>query len=845
MVYIRPLRKSRRKRRPRNNHKVNTSHKLNKKLVGGLEMPSPSPRMSFNKLTPPLSSMTKSSSTLLQAPVELTDFEKKENEKKLDEEVKENTVPDADLEILKQFKVMDCKQIREYIDKTKFTEEEKIKFIKQHMNSSNMLRDYVKKHKMSTDEIQLAVESGKFILNTLTDKMMEMKDFVFSQEAEIQKDPDCQVLSEMVDSYEKEQLRKTKKSVNKKSASAKKKSATPRNKWSAAKRRVKKLGNAALGKVANVGNAAYNAVTTENIKGALNYSKDKLASAFSYSKKAFVTVYNIIKWLMKKGFEIWTYVNDNPLLILMTCMFIEEIKSHLCLWVGSLLGHITKTNIGEHWNSLINSLSFILPSALREQLLADYNSEDPSQLARMWDWFQTFTKTSALDYVSKNGMEMMHDAMGSVKSYAVPILTSAIAIVTGGTSLLVSGAIGVVFSVICDSVEKSVGQSLVLSAQLSTVKSVFSKLFDVVNPSKCIASMAKQQQETVDLHAIIDNIDLLQGKDKILWESYSKKKNIIKFTELDKQERTKIYDKFLDEKNSLYTYLDYFTKDFDYIDKNRRIMQLIFNDDSHDAKKHRENVLNPNSFEQFDEELKVIFKLNGANRGYGEEIFGTELFKQFLNYRPPEEEVKILEKVSATMDEFQEVTTSFSSEWQNFLSYYEINDYQINTENGLIVYFKLFKIYLNCISLIKMYLYNNDSEKITETRKKIIQLPDKTKKSIISELIKLPDTKFDFRDRDHDSFKAYKFFPRFLDILTSWNISTNIIPSYFDRRSIFSDFVDFLKNIVNVKDQFPGRYYGITDWHPISYIFNEQEYQKELEESFKKFQQYILQSKFY
>ena len=96
MVYIRPLRKSRRKRRPRNNHKVNTSHKLNKKLVGGLELPSPSPQINFNKLTPPLSSMSKSSSTLLQAPVELTDFEKKENEKKLDEEVKENTVPDAD-----------------------------------------------------------------------------------------------------------------------------------------------------------------------------------------------------------------------------------------------------------------------------------------------------------------------------------------------------------------------------------------------------------------------------------------------------------------------------------------------------------------------------------------------------------------------------------------------------------------------------------------------------------------------------------------------------------------------------------------------------------------------------
>ena len=472
--------------------------------------------------------------------------------KELDDQVLEYENPNADSEIMKRFKVMDCKEIRAYIDKTKFTEEEKIKFIRQHTKTSTMLQDYIKKQHWGDKEIELVVDSGKFILDTVKEKFQGIIDWVLSEEEDLQKNPDCKVLLDMVDAYDEKQ-RNAKKT----------KSKTPRNRWSATKRRLKKFGVAAMDKAKYVSKKAYNGVS----------------KVMDVGKKTVVGLYVLIKWIIKKGWAIWTYINNNPGLVLLTVILVERLKNHLCFVMGKTMGHITYANIGEHWNTLVTNVPF-LPEAVRKKLLTEVNVADPKQNTYMWNWFQDFSKNGARNYVVQNGETMIKETFEplqkNIPEMVKNLLTFTIPF-TGVTSIQLASGVSFLFSVIIEATQVSVTQSIILSAHMQGVNAIFNKLFDIVNPSKCIPMMAKTSLDTYDTldgeQKISSYTDTFDANDTAVW----RKETPENFTSLPIEERLKIEKTFKEQNTLRRKVLKYIDDDFDYVDVERLQKQGLYN----------------------------------------------------------------------------------------------------------------------------------------------------------------------------------------------------------------------------------------------------------------------------
>jgi hypothetical protein len=833
MVYIRPLRKSRRKRRPRNIHKVNRSHKLNKKLVGGLEMPlTPPPQpqqqlMNFNKLTPqmpvkPNSFMSNKNklatandinSLPLPPPETISQVTSDKAEKELDVKVLANEAPNADLEILRQFKVMDCNEIKQYIDKTNFTPKEKIDFIKQHVNSSKMLRNYIKEQHMGAKDIELAVEGGKYILSTVSDKMREIRDFVFSQEQDLMKDPQCKVLLDMVDAYEKAEQRKTQRSKGK-SSSKKSKSKTPRNNWSAAKRRAAKLGNFAVNKAKDVGQKAYDAVNWENAKTAFSITK----TAFNFTKTALYAVLTFFKFIFKKGWEFWKYVNSSPALVLLNIMFIQQIKDTICLEVGSRLGHITESNIGTWWNGLISG-SDVLTTAQKQNLEAKKPKQgDDSNVGFMMSWLPTFSMQAARDYVTKNGDQIVSDGFSKVKEFGPTVIMTALnfaipGLASIGTAKLATG-LSMVFSFVLDSTQKSVAQNLKISAHISSVKSVFSALFELVNPSKCIGTMAKLQADTVEKSKILNkNKDSLTGETKILFESYLKDKEIKNYDELEDDVKIKIYNEFKTQ--------------FDRREKALKYVRLSFTDFNTAAKKINLTDENINSLKNSfrpsiieDSPKAKVVDANATNEVYANAT-------------------KVDEVESPQITEMNDTIEKYKTDWQEFTDALKISANNINTLGGKSAYYDNFKLNLNWRALLKMYLYDTNSDYISETHTKMLNQPEENKVDLTPK-----SNNWYLEDGVINYFKIFlKKSNR--KITNKGFFLASYYVNYYD---LENDVMSFLSHTVKTPDyELPHR--ELKDaWlyaNPASALYYEKELNDHYDEQLLNLSNYIKQRKFY
>jgi len=836
MVYIRQLKKSRRKRRQRNNHKVNTSHKL-QKWVGGLEMPPPQPQNSFTLQkqiplkTNSMSNKNKSAtandinSLPLPPPETISQVTSDQAEKELDVKVLANEAPNADLEVLRQFKVMDCNEIKQYVDKTNFTPKEKIEFIKQHMNSSKMLRNFIKDRHMSKKDIDLAVDGGKYILSTVSDKMREIRDFVFSQEQELSKDPQCKILLDMVDAYDKAEQRKTQRSKGKSSGKkSKSKSKTPRNNWSAAKRRAAKLGNFALNKAKDVGNKAYDAVNWENAKTAFNFTKTALNAIFTF-----------FKYILKKGWEFWNYVNSNPALVLMSMMFIEQIKDTLCLEVGKRLGHITEKNIGEWWNGLISG-SNVLTTAQKENLETKEPKEgDDSNVGFMMSWLPTFTMQAARDYVSQNGDKIVKEGFSKAKEFGPTVIMTALnfaipGLASIGTAKLATG-LSMVFSFVLDSTEKAVAQNLTLASQISSVKSVFSKLFELVNPSKCIGTMAKLQADTVEKSKILNkNKDSLTGETKILFESYLTDKDIKNYDESEDDVKIKIYNQFKTEFDRREKALKYVLSDFDYIDETRR----AFNNKVK-ADKELTKMFQRLSFTEFN---TAVQKINLTDENI------NSLQNDNKNMTTP----SVQQVPYANSTNLNEVQTpemnntieKYKTEWQQFTTELKIPENSIKTFGGKSAYFDIFKLNLNWRALLEMYLYGTNSDYTSETHTKMLNQPEENKEEL------KPKSNNWFLEND-----VIKYFLKFLKKSEARlsNKGFFLAANYVNYYDLEKDLFSFLMHTVKTPNYGDLPHRELKDaWlyaNPASALYYEKELNNLYDEQLLKLSNDIKQRKFY
>lgn len=249
-------------------------------------------------------------------------------------------------ELTKTLGVMSCADIRAYLKKTKLSNKEKAAFIQQNMKASSTLRNYIKSQKFSAKEMGMLKHGGAYIVHSIGSETKKMTGWLFSGSDDLTKDADCVYLQNIVDEEQKKAMPPGKSSSSK---------TQNKSKGSKSKSKTKsKRGWAAWGwsKGKNALNKARN-VATDAAKVAWASSKKLAGMAGNLAYGA----YQSVKYLVSKGFQLWSWVSSNPCTALVALTFLNSMKNKLCRALGTKMGVMGVDSVTrrENWLGYLKS----------------------------------------------------------------------------------------------------------------------------------------------------------------------------------------------------------------------------------------------------------------------------------------------------------------------------------------------------------------------------------------------------------------------------------------------------------------------------------------------------------
>jgi hypothetical protein len=204
--------------------------------------------------------------------------------------------------------VWTCKDIRAHLEKTVMTEEEKVHFIEQNMQSSRGLQSYIQKQHYNAKDLNFMAQAGKDLTSIMGNKAYDLYNMLF--DASDLSDQDCVYLQD-----------KMKKFYDAKAAAAD-------SKWA---------------KV-------------------LQASKAILSKSYEYGKSAVEAITYGLSWAVSKGFQLWTWISTNPKTAYFCLLTLKSFKSQLCRMGGQYLAS-TGVMLGDR-NSVMEFIKKVYPNAV-------------------------------------------------------------------------------------------------------------------------------------------------------------------------------------------------------------------------------------------------------------------------------------------------------------------------------------------------------------------------------------------------------------------------------------------------------------------------------------------------
>lgn len=238
--------------------------------------------------------------------------------------------------LLATLNVMSCADIRKYLDTTKLSTREKISFIQEHMKSNNGLKLFIKKQNYSKSQIQRIKDGATYLLDEIRKRVQGVVDMIYSSNDDTEaSNADCVYLQNILDTdassddgewVDMQDNKRRSGSKTKKSLGKSKQRSQSRQRSSSRQRGGRWWSR------------------TKNI--ATNLTKKTASNAWHYTKKAANVVgkgvglaYRGLKQILKKGFNVVTWLQSHPGTVMMSLMFFKYVKQFFC---STLKGKISE-----------------------------------------------------------------------------------------------------------------------------------------------------------------------------------------------------------------------------------------------------------------------------------------------------------------------------------------------------------------------------------------------------------------------------------------------------------------------------------------------------------------------
>ena len=199
--------------------------------------------------------------------------------------------------LFNEMQVMSCKEMREYLNKTQLTVEEKIVFLESNNTGNKQLQSFIKKQHWSVTDLTFFSQGGKSILNTLSRELNGAASYMNLNSFD-EKDEDCRYLNQLLGELKEEQRKKNPSQTT-----------------------LGKIGAAAWWTIKQVGNVAGKAVNL---------------------------AWSGVKWLGSKAFDLWNWISKDPKTAYFALLTLKTFKNKACRFVGSQIGYFGKNATFEY-----------------------------------------------------------------------------------------------------------------------------------------------------------------------------------------------------------------------------------------------------------------------------------------------------------------------------------------------------------------------------------------------------------------------------------------------------------------------------------------------------------------
>ena len=339
-------------------------------------------------------------------------------------------------ELMTRLGVWSCKDIREHLEHTELTREEKIAFIEQNINSSKSLKAYIKKQHYSANELRYMAEAGEGLVRLIGAKAKEIWTMMY--DVEEGSDEDCAYLrEEMKKFYEEKENEKN-------------------TVWS---RTLAKTAKAAKG----VGKAA--------MDGAKMVGSAALGG---------------LKLLGQGGFRVYNWIMHNPKTAFFCLIMLKNLKTQLCrLGAKWYLSQKVDTNNKESIKAFIRSyypeIRFDPRMSLRElkEMLGEKMKPKIAEMAA--------TEVSKVfGDIGKTIGSLFSDTMGTF-AMSIPVIGP-----------LIGGSVTLVSKVVIQTVVEDGALLAELALSQPYTVNCFTPLKNLLNPFECLKSAAQEATAIVE-----------------------------------------------------------------------------------------------------------------------------------------------------------------------------------------------------------------------------------------------------------------------------------------------------------------------------------------------------------
>ena len=337
-----------------------------------------------------------------------------------------------------QLGVMSCTEIREFLEKTKLTDEEKISFVEQNLKATKHLQSYIKNLNYNPHEMQVMGEAAAGVMSLLHHDIKEKFGILFDSYDTT--DPDCVYLRELVARIKK------------------------RRKYSKVGKAFQVVKGAVVGTASLVGNA--------------------IATGWSYMAP-------LVSSLFKAGFDLVKYIMSNPLTAFCALSLVKDMRDMACRQAGIYLGKLSKDNAFGSRAFLEDVLKKHYPDIVMtrgktnlQDLMGIFNEIKQPFMNRIAGVFvvqSTEVGMTAFGEFLSGGIEILP---------AIPVIGDAL----GG----VIKVIGMVIKASAKEVGKQIGDMIEVGIHNQDVKNCFTKLFEIIDLSTCMKALMEEVNNEFD-----------------------------------------------------------------------------------------------------------------------------------------------------------------------------------------------------------------------------------------------------------------------------------------------------------------------------------------------------------